>query len=95
MKRGAATVRHRKVAKGALFREVQRFRHWFFWVPMIVATGVIWWQFGQQMVLGHPQGTEPIPDWLAWVLTIVFGIGIPAFASSCAWSPRCAPVSCG
>lgn len=63
-----------------LFREVQRFRHWFFWLPVIIATGVVWWQFGQQVILGNPQGSEPIPDWLAWVLTIVFGIGLPVIA---------------
>ncbi len=66
--------------EGRLFHESQRFRHWFFWVPVLIATGVIWWQFGQQILLGHPQGSEPIPDWLAWALTIVFGIGIPVFA---------------
>ena len=63
-----------------LFHEVQRFRHWIFWLPIIIATGVVWWQFGEQIVLGNPQGSEPIPDWLAWVLAIVFGIGLPVFA---------------
>ena len=64
-----------------LFREVQRFRHWFFWVPIAVVVGVIWWQFIQQIVIGRPPGTEPISDWAAWVLTIVFGLGFPVFAA--------------
>ena len=64
-----------------LFREVQRFRHWFFWIPIVVVVGVIWWQFIQQIVVGRPPGTEPISDWAAWVLTIVFGIGFPVFAA--------------
>jgi len=68
-------------AAPALFREVQRFRQWFFWVPLLVVTGVIWWQFGEQVILGHPRGTRPIPDSVAWVLAIVFGLGFPAFAA--------------
>ena len=64
-----------------LFREVQRFHHWFFWLPIVVVVGVIWWQFIQQIVIGRPPGTEPISDWAAWVLTIVFGIGFPVFAA--------------
>jgi hypothetical protein len=63
-----------------LYREVQRFRQWFFWVPILVVTGVIWWQFWEQAILGHPQGSRPIPDWTAWVLALVFGLGFPAFA---------------
>lgn len=62
-----------------LFREVQRFRQWFFWLPVLIVTGVVWWQFVEQVIMGRPQGTEPIPDWLAWLLTIVFGLGFPAF----------------
>ena len=63
-----------------LFREVQRFRQWFFWIPVMVVTGIIWWQFAEQVVLGRPQGTDPIPSWVAWVLVIAFGLGFPAFA---------------
>jgi hypothetical protein len=70
-----------EAATSPLFREVQRFRQWFFWVPIAVVVGVIWWQFIQQIVIGRPPGTEPIPDWAAWALTIVFGLGFPAFAA--------------
>lgn len=61
------------------FEEVQRFRHWFFYVPVLIVTGVIWWQFGEQVIRGQPQGTQPIPDWLALALTLVFGVGFPVF----------------
>jgi hypothetical protein len=70
-----------ETATTPLFREVQRFRHWFFWTPIVVVIGVIWWQFIQQIVIGRPPGTEPISDWAAWILTIVFGIGFPVFAA--------------
>jgi hypothetical protein len=53
---------------------------WMFWVPIAIVTFVVWWQFAEQIVLGHPQGSEPIPDWAAWVLALVFGLGFPAFA---------------
>jgi len=65
-----------------LFQEIQRFKQWFFYVPVAIVTGVVWWQFIQQVVMGRPVGEEPIPDWLAWFLTIVFGLGFPAFAAT-------------
>jgi hypothetical protein len=68
-------------ASPVLFREVQRFRQWFLWVPIAVVTGVIWWLFGEQIILGNPQGQQPIPNWAAWVLALVFGLGFPVFAS--------------
>jgi hypothetical protein len=63
-----------------LYREVQRFRHWYFYVPITIVTVIVWYQFIQQIVLGHPLGEEPVPNWVAWALTIVFGLGFPAFA---------------
>jgi hypothetical protein len=63
-----------------IFYEAQRFRMWIFWLPIVIVTFVVWWQFTEQIILGHPQGTEPIPDWAAWLLAIVFGLGFPAFA---------------
>lgn len=68
------------MATPPLFREVQRFRQWIFYLPVIVVTGIIWWQFVEQIGRNHPQGSNPIPDWLAWIFAIVFGIGIPALA---------------
>ncbi len=64
-----------------LFRESQRFKQWFFYVPVIIVTVIVWWQFIQQIALDRPVGEEPLPDWLAWVLTIVFGLGFPAFTA--------------
>lgn len=60
------------------FREVQNFRMWMFWVPILVVTGLVWYQFYQQIIRDNPPGTQPLPDWVAWVLTIVFGLGLPA-----------------
>jgi hypothetical protein len=60
-----------------LFREVQQFRIWMFWLPIVVVTALVWWQFYQQVIRDNPQGTSPVPDWVAWTLTIVFGLGLP------------------
>lgn len=63
-----------------LFQEVQRFRHWFFYVPLLIVTGIVWWLFVEQIILGHARGTQPIPDLAAWILAILFGFGFPVFA---------------
>lgn len=49
-----------------------------FVVPIVIVTGVVWWQFYEQIIRNNPQGTQPIPDWAAWALSLVFGLGFPA-----------------
>jgi len=67
------------VAPSAVFHEVQRFRQWFLYLPVAIVTVLVWWEFVQQVVLGRPTAERPIPDWLAWVFAVVFGLGLPAF----------------
>ena len=62
-----------------LFREVQSFRIWMFWVPIAVVAVLVWYELYQQVFRDNPSGTQPIPDWAAWVLAIVFGVGLPVF----------------
>lgn len=64
-----------------LFHEAQHLKQWVFMIPVVAVVAVVWWQFVQQVILDNPQGREPIPDWLALVFTIVFGIGLPVFAA--------------
>jgi hypothetical protein len=64
-------------ASPLLFREVQNFRMWMFWVPIAVVTGLVWYEFFQQVIRDDPAGSQPLPDWAAWALAIVFGIGLP------------------
>ncbi len=66
-------------AMPVLFREVQHFRMWMFWVPILIITGLVWYEFYQQIINDNPAGSQPLPDWAAWVLTIVFGVGFPVF----------------
>ena len=65
-----------------IYREVQHFfRQWIFLLPVAAVTVIVWYEFAQQVVLGNPQGQTPIPNGLAWALTIVFGLGFPTVAS--------------
>lgn len=61
------------------FSETQRLKAWFVYVPPLVVTGYVWYMFISQVFEGRPQGANPIPDWLAWVFVIIFGLGFPAF----------------
>lgn len=63
-----------------LYREVQRFRQWYFYVPILIVTVLVWYQFIQQIMLKNPLGEQPVPDWVAWILGLVFGFGFPFFA---------------
>lgn len=65
-----------------LFREAQRFRTWIFFLPLCAVTVVVWYVFVQQVILGHPQGQQPLPNWAAWALTLVFGLGFPAIGAT-------------
>ena len=61
-----------------IYREVQHFfRQWIFLLPIAAVTVIVWYEFVQQVVLGNPQGEQPIPNGLAWALTVVFGLGFP------------------
>jgi hypothetical protein len=66
-------------ASPPLFREVQLFRMWMFWLPIVVVTCLVWWQFYEQVIRNNPQGTQPLPDWAAWSISLVFGLGLPVF----------------
>jgi Family of unknown function (DUF6141) len=76
-----ATHHATEAPKPLMYREVQGFLWWVV-VPVAVVTVVIWWSFVKQIVLHQPVGMQPIPDWLAWVLSLVFGLGLPALALS-------------
>ncbi|MCP5066200.1 MAG: hypothetical protein GY946_06485 [bacterium] len=59
------------------FREEQRFRQWWLWVPLMIAVGVVWWGFLHQVVGGEPWGNRPAPDGLLWGLWIGVGVVMP------------------
>ena len=49
------------------------------WIMGIGLTGLGWWAFIVQIVMGEPWGTKPAPDWVVWLIFFLMGIGLPAF----------------
>lgn len=65
-----------------LFREVQRYTNWIFWVVVIGVTVLSWSLFIQQIALHRPMGTKGSPAWVAIIQLVIFGLGIPAFGAT-------------
>ena len=65
-----------------IFNETQHPRQsWLFLV--IVAMAVLGWgMFVQQIVRGKPVGSDPMPDWMVWLVAGLLGILLPLF---CLW----------
>lgn len=61
------------------FEEQQHFRQWWLWAVLLLTTGVIWFGFIYQVVLGNAWGSRPPPDWVLWMCLALFGIGLPWF----------------
>lgn len=62
-----------------LFREEQRFRAPWLWLLILLVVAVNWWTFVQQIVLDKPAGNRPGPNWLVWLMWLLFGVGLPLF----------------
>jgi hypothetical protein len=77
----SSTHREKKMSENgtqANFREVQWMRRVWWVMVLIAAIAVMSWNtFIRQIVQGEPVGTTPGPDWSAWLLWILFGIGFP------------------
>ena len=59
------------------YREEQRFSQWWIWLIVLGIAAMMWWGFVQQIVWKRPFGTNPAPDWMMWLLLVLFGIGLP------------------
>ena len=59
------------------FREEQR--HLPLWVYPLIAPPVVlaWWFFVREWILGIPLEARPAPAWLAWVVFLSVGVGLP------------------
>ena len=63
-----------------IFREVQYMRRvWWILLLVLGVTAMMWWGFSQQIILGEPWGNNPSPDWMMWLLWLIFGIGLGRF----------------
>lgn len=60
-----------------LFREVQYFRQFWLLALVLCVAGFNLLTLVRQVFLGHPVGTNPAPDWLIILFSLLFGIGLP------------------
>jgi hypothetical protein len=66
--------------QSTIYTEVQYLRQvWWIMVLVLGLALLTIWGFVQQIILGVPWGTNPGPNWLMWLLLILFGIGFPLF----------------
>lgn len=61
---------------GTRFREEQRFATWVL-VGTLVTGSITWVGFVWQVILGHPFGSKPAPDWVLSLVFVLAGIGLP------------------
>ncbi|MDH3699491.1 MAG: hypothetical protein OER83_04190 [Flavobacteriaceae bacterium] len=53
-----------------LFKERQRFTQWWIWLVLITTACLTGYVFMEQIILGNPVGSKPLPD--AWVIFFSF-----------------------
>lgn len=61
------------------YREVNSSKPSWIWPVLIFASGLMWYGFFQQIILGKPFGDNPGPDWVIWLTWLLAGIGLPVF----------------
>ena len=66
-----------EISDDTTYREVQRLRQWWVWAIILLVTGVSWWAFLAQIVGGEPWGDRPAPDWVVWLIFVIFGVFAP------------------
>jgi hypothetical protein len=62
-----------------LFREVQKISQIWVWLIIAIPIVLSWYGAYQQLLLGKPFGNNPAPDWMMFLLLLVFGILFPIF----------------
>ena len=65
------------------FREEQRMLSSRFILSLVVlVVGFAWWGFVEQVVRGNQWGNNPGPNWVLWLVLVLFGLGFPIFFMS-------------
>ena len=67
----------RLIMETAIFKEEQRFTQKWVWFLLAGSAGVAWGSFIQQVILGSPFGNRPSPDFVIWIIWVLFGLGMP------------------
>ena len=60
------------------YHETQYYRQRWILLLLLAATGLSWYSFLLQIILGTPTSTTPLPNWLVIALFVLVGIGVPA-----------------
>lgn len=69
--------RENSVTGDGLFFEEQRLRQKWVWLLVGIVAAVAWAAFIQQIVYGNPVGNRPTPNFVVWLIFVLFGIGMP------------------
>jgi hypothetical protein len=59
------------------YQEVQYYRQRWILLLLLAVSGLSWYSFLLQIILGTPTSTTPLPNWLVFTLFILLGIGVP------------------
>jgi len=59
------------------FREEQKFRQSWLLIIITATSALPWIGLIYQIILGHKFGNNPAPDWMVYLIWILFGIGFP------------------
>ena len=59
------------------FREVQRFRQLWIWIPLLFVAGLLWYLFIKQIIFRVPVGARPAPDAVLVLFWLLLGVGLP------------------
>lgn len=60
-----------------MYLEIQHIRQIWIWIFVIGLTGLFWYLFFMQIVMGVSMGNRPAPDFLLVIFWVLFGIGMP------------------
>lgn len=58
---------------------VEKSKPWFLWLTIWMLAAVVWGFFIAQIGFGRPVGSNPPPDPLMWILTLLIGVALPLF----------------
>jgi hypothetical protein len=62
-----------------IYSETQRSRQSWLAIIFVLLALLGWGLFVQQIVRGKPVGSDPMPDWLVWMLALLLGVLLPGF----------------
>lgn len=62
-----------------LYHEKQYNRMLYLLVFILLLAVSAWVVFAQQIIMGHPVGTDPAPNWAVWLIFGTIGIVFPAY----------------